>query len=416
MINKLKVAALVIAIVVLAGFSVNALVYPFFGRTTPPVSGEPGDDNGNNEPGDQDPGDQEPPDEEPVDEPDPNLIPRPKYVRGLYLSGNGAGHAPLRDPILKLLRETELNALVIDVRRDDGYITYRDTNVQLALDAKANANFVNMRAFMEVLREEQIYPIARIVVAKDNFVSKIRPDLFLQHKDGGVWKDKGGLAWGDMRNQEYWDYLIDIAIEAAEMGFREIQWDYVRFPSGGDGNMSTLATSIPRANMTKEGPYLRTEIIASFIAYSKEKLAPYNVAVTADTFGIMGTAPDEQSVGQQLELMLGAGLDVIKPMIYPGHFAVGTYGQKQPNRAPYEMVYQSTKDHLVRMEAMGSTTIMRPWLQDFVDHADRTFPYGVKEIHAQIKALEDLGVYEFLFWNARNVYTWEAYKTYNFAD
>ena len=414
--HKLRIVVMALIFLLLAGCVATAVTYPFWGRTSPPT--DIGGDPNPVDPGDPvdpvdpvDPGDPV----DPVDPVDPNMIPRPQHVRGIYLSGNGAGAANLREPVLELLRESELNALVIDVKRDDGHVTYRDTSVQLAIDAGANINFVDMHSFIDTLREEEVYPIARIVVAKDQFVSKIKPEWFFKNKDGGVWKDKGGNAWADISQQGYWDYLVDLAIEAAEMGFREIQWDYVRFPSGGDGSMATI-TGLPSANMTGEGTYQRSEIIASFLAYSKERLAPYNVEISADTFGIMGTTSNEQSVGQQLEVILGSEIDVISPMIYPGHYWAGTYGQSNPNRAPYEVVYQSTLDHLERMEAMDSNTVMRPWLQDFVDHSDRNFPYGVKEIHAQLRALDELGVKEYLFWNARNVYTWEAYKTWEWSE
>lgn len=413
--SKLKIAVIALAILLLAGCVATAIAYPFFGRTSPPS------DVGNNDPGpgqDPEPGDPQDPgqDPQPDPEPDPNLIPRPQYVRGVYLSGNGAGHAGLREPILQLLRDSELNSLVIDVKRDDGYVTYKDTNVQLALEAKANANFVDMRAFMETLREEQIYPIARIVVVKDKFVSQIRPEWFLQHKNGSIWKDKNGNAWADLRNKEYWDYLVDLAIEAAEIGFREIQFDYIRWPSGGDGKVSDLA-SIPAANMTSQGPYERSEIVSSFLAYAKERLDPLGVDVSADTFGIMGTVKNEQTVGQHLEEILASEIHAISPMIYPSHYWEGTYGFKVPDQQPFGVVRQSTLDHLVRMEAYGSEMVMRPWLQDFTaSWVPGYIRYGVNEIHAQIRALEDLGVKEYLFWNAGNKYTEEAYRTWQSND
>ena len=264
-----------------------------------------------------------------------------------------------------------------------------------------------MRAFLEILREEQIYPIARIVVAKDKLVSKVRPEWFFQDKNGGVWKGKGSTPWADLRNREYWEYLLEIAVEAVEMGFREIQFDYVRWPSGGDGKISNINGGLPGANMTSEGPYPRSEIIAEFLAYARERLHPYGVEVSADTFGIMGTARNEQAVGQHLETLLASGIDIICPMIYPSHYAAGSYGLADPNRSPYEVAYQSALDHLKRMEAMGAETILRPWLQDF---SQGGVHYGVEQITAQLQAMADLGIKEYLFWNAANVYTEAAYR------
>lgn len=408
--TKVKIVVISLIVLLMVGCVATAIAYPFLGRTSPPCNDpDPGTDPGT-DPG-ADPGID--PGIDPGADPgiDPNLIPRPEYVRGLFLTGHGANSARLREPVLKLLRESELNSLVINVKDDNGHITYKDTNVQIALDAGANENQVDMRAFMETLREEQIYPIARIVVAKDQFVSKIKPEWFFQDKSGGVWKGKSETPWVDLRNQGYWDYLLEIAVEAIEIGFREIQFDYVRWPSGGDGSIKNIV-NFPAANLTTEGPYLRSDITAQFLAYAKEHLEPYNVELSADTFGIMGTVYNEQSVGQHLETLLRSELDIVCPMIYPSHYWEGTYGLDNPNRAPYEVVYQSSLDHLERMQAMGSETILRPWLQDFHHWEDPSYKYGVKQIHAQIKALQDLGIKEYLFWNAGNRYTEEAYKTW----
>lgn len=341
----------------------------------------------------------------------PNVIPRPKYVRGIYLTGWGANNFHLRESVIALVRESGLNSLVINVKDDDGYITYKDTNVQLAREAKANINQVDMRAFLTRLRAERIYPIARIVVAKDKCVSQIKPEWFLQDKDRNVWKDKKNAAWADLRQQGYWDYLIEIAIEARDMGFREIQFDYVRWPSGGDGKISQIL-DIPSANLTATGPFVRSEVIADFLAYAREHLEPYGLEVSADTFGIMGTVKNEQTVGQQLEVILQSEVHAISPMIYPSHYWAGTYDQPNPNRAPYEVARQSALDHLVRMDAVGSKTILRPWLQDFEHWEDKSFIYGVQEIHAQLLAMEELGIKEYLFWNAENIFTEDAYKTW----
>lgn len=408
--KNFKVIILALVLLILAGCVATAIAYPFIGRTDPPDVGN--NDPGHTEPGgDPDPDPNDDPQPEPEPEPDPNIIPRPQYVRGLFLTGRGANSAKLREPIIQLLRDSELNSLVINVKDDEGYITYKDTNVQLALDAGANMNQVNMRAFMETLREEQIYPIARIVVAKDKLVSKVKPQWFFQNKSGGVWKGKGETPWADLRNKEYWDYLLEIAVEAVEIGFREIQFDYVRWPSGGDGGIKNITDLLP-ANMTLEGPYPRSEIIAEFLSYTMDKLAPYDVEVSVDTFGIMGIARNEQAVGQHFETILSSELDIVCPMIYPSHFANNTYGQPNPNRAPYEVVYQNSLDHLNRIEAAGAETILRPWLQDFNHWDDPQYKYGVEQIHAQLRALKELGIKEYLFWNAGNKYTEEAFKTW----
>lgn len=410
--KKIKLIFLTVIILLVVGCVATAIAYPFIGKTTPSIE-EPDPDpdpdpNPNPEP-------QPEPDPEPEPEPEPAFepIPRPQYVRGLFLTGHGAGSKKLREPVIKLLRESELNSLVINVKDDYGYITHGRSEIPLVIEAKANQKQFDLDSFMQQLREEQIYPIARIVVAKDKHVSKVRPQWFLQKADGTVWKDKNDTAWADLRNKEYWDYLLDIAEEAASMGFREIQFDYIRWPSGGDGKVSNIA-NLPAANMTSTGPYERSEIIAEFLKYAKARLEPLGIDVSADTFGIMGTVKDEQTVGQQLEVMLTTDIHAISPMIYPSHYWTGTYGYKVPDQEPYGVAYQSSKDHLVRMEAVNSKIIMRPWLQDFTATWVKGYiRYGVKEIHAQLRAMQELGIKEYLFWNAGNKYTEEAFRTWN---
>jgi hypothetical protein len=410
--KKIKLIFLTVIILLVVGCVATAIAYPFIGKTTPSIE-EPDPDpdpdpNPNPEP-------QPEPDPEPEPEPEPAFepIPRPQYVRGLFLTGHGAGSKKLREPVIKLLRESELNSLVINVKDDYGYITHGRSEIPMVIEAKANQKQFDLDSFMQQLREEQIYPIARIVVAKDKHVCKVMPQWFLQKADGTVWKDKNDTAWADLRNEEYWDYLLDIAEEAASMGFREIQFDYIRWPSGGDGKVSNIA-NLPAANMTSTGPYERSEIIAKFLKYAKERLAPLGIDVSADTFGIMGTVKDEQTVGQQLEVMLTTDIHAISPMIYPSHYWTGTYGYKVPDQEPYGVAYQSSKDHLVRMEAVNSKIIMRPWLQDFTATWVKGYiRYGVKEIHAQLRAMQELGIKEYLFWNAGNKYTEEAFRTWN---
>jgi hypothetical protein len=404
---KLTLKTVVTAVVILlvVGCVATAIAYPFIGRTSPPGP-DPGGD-----PGVVDPEPDPDPDPEPDPDPDPGPgqvlepIPRPQYVRGLFLTGHGAGAKKLREPVLQVIRDSELNAVVVNIKDDEGYITHGQTQVPLANEAKANQKQFDVESFMEQLRQDNIYPIARIVVAKDKHVYKVHPDWFFKEADGSVWKAKGNVAWADLRNRGYWDYILDIAEEAVEMGFREIQFDYVRWPSSGDGAVSKIANNLPST-----GEFERSQVIVEFLAYARERLGALGIDLSADLFGIMGTAKDEQNVGQQLELMLSSNIHAISPMMYPSHYGKNTYGFPVPDAEPYGTILQSSKDHLVRMEAVQSQVILRPWLQDFTVNKD--IKYGIKEVQAELKALKDLGIKEYLFWNAGNKYTEEAYRTW----
>jgi hypothetical protein len=224
-----------------------------------------------------------------------------------------------------------------------------------------------------------------------------RPDLAVQRTDGSPWRDRSGHYWLDPYNKKNWDYNVDVAIDAAKRGFGEIQWDYVRFPSEG--------ARAGRIYPAKEKDDLRSEarVIAEFLQYSREKLKPYNVKVSADVFGLTVSAKPESDmgIGQKIDLML-PHLDVVCPMIYPSHYARGEYGIAHPNASPYRTVSLALRDTVERVK--GTDTKIRPWLQDF----SLGVRYGVPEVRAQIKAGRDRGVTEYLLWNAANRYTVSA--------
>ena len=129
------------------------------------------------------------------------------------------------------------------------------------------------------------------------------------------------------------------------------------------------------------------------------------VTISADVFGMVLTNPDDLTIGQHLDDFVPY-IDYISPMIYPSHFPKAWNGIANTHTNPYQTIYDSTKRGLDRMSVqVGSTTarkMMRPWLQDFSIYG---VVYRAPEVKAQIKALEDLGVYGFLLWNASNRYT-----------
>lgn len=323
--------------------------------------------------------------------PDIRLVPPDYYdslkqdapvVKGVYSTGWIAG-SKYFDPLLAFIQKTDVNALVVDIKDDTGAISYQ-SKVPLAKKINANVNKIkSIEALMDTLKSNDIYPIARIVCFKDPLLAKMRPDLAAQSKKGGTWYDRQGLAWVDPHSREVWDYTIDLAKEAAALGFKEIQFDYVRFAS--DGALSDII--YPHASGRS-----KAEVVRSFLAYAREELSVYGVVLSADVFGLVCSVPDDLGIGQQLEL-IAEEVDYICPMVYPSHYYRGTYGIENPNVKPYETVYKSLTDAMKRIE--GKRAKLRPWLQDFsLGH-----PYGRAELQAQIKATQDAGIEEWLFWN-----------------
>lgn len=369
--------------------------------STAPVAPEPNSDEYTNE----EPKEYEP-DLEP--EPEPSLITgpfieRPEHVRGIYLSGNSAGLDERLNNLIELVKETKLNSMVIDVKDDHGEISYRSTNVELALEIGANINKIrDIEGLMEKLAENDIYPIARVVVFKDNKLGSKRNDLAVKNLDGSVWVESGSkVHWVDPHSREVWEYVAEVAKEAARLGFREIQLDYVRFPDRvGDRVKFDHKDSF---DLVSREEYTKSKVIAEFIKFIAAELKPYNVELSADIFGLIGTVRDDMNIGQHLETLLGANaLDLICPMVYPSHYHNNNYGlYPSNNHHPYLTIKYALTDYLKRIEAMGSDVMIRPWLQGF-NHGKPS--YGVHEVREQIRAAEELGIYEYLIWNPRNQY------------
>jgi hypothetical protein len=318
------------------------------------------------------------------------LITRPRQVKGIYLTGHTAGKAHFEE-LVQLVKATELNAMVIDMKYDDGKLSYPRTMVPWAEAAGALGWFIDdPAALVARLAEEEIYPIARIVVFKDKTMAKHRPELAVQNSWGGLWLDWGGNYWLDPYNKENWKYVVALAREAAEIGFREIQFDYVRFPS--DGNLA--AAVYPARDDTPIN-----QVIPAFLRYARASLAEYGVEVSADIFGLVPVEPGGMGIGQHLE-SIAAEVDIICPMIYPSHYSPGNLGLPDPDQAPYDTVYRTLQVGRSRLEQSGLNTVVRPWLQDFtIRHV-----YGAAEVRAQIEAAAALGYNEFLLWNAHNYY------------
>jgi hypothetical protein len=335
-------------------------------------------------------------------EPDKSTEPEKEAVKvkGLYLTGWTVGSNDKVNHYVQLANETEINAYVVDIKDDDGFVGYESQLAEVrnngAYKKKYNADNV-LKAF----HDNGIYVIGRLVAFKDPVYSTKRPDLSIKKADGSVWKDNKGLSWLNPYNKENWDYLISIAQEAVDKGFDEIQFDYVRFPSDGKKQMSF-------AGADKE----KYEIIREFLEYAKTKIT--KVPVSADVFGIILESPaDTEKIGQYLEYV-GKDVDYICPMVYPSHYAVGQIVNNvtfsKPDLDPYGVVYNSLVKCKNRIDQISDHTYnakVRPYLQDFTaSWLGKGYyqDYGADQVKQQIKAVYDAGYEEWILWDASNTY------------
>lgn len=328
-------------------------------------------------------------------------VPTPDTLRGLYVNRWAALGSKL-DRLIEIARTTEINALVIDVKDDRGFVLYR-SSVPLAREIGADTadghwmSRSKLRAVLDTMTAHGIYPIARIVVAKDPLLAQKKLDLAIKRKsDLKPWLDKNGHPWLDPHQRVVWQYAADLAREAYEVGFSEVQFDYVRFP---DEKRLINETVYPLANGRT-----RAQVIRDQLGFLRKALKPQGIRITADVFGLTATDTTDMGIGQRWEMFVDQ-VDVVLPMIYPSHFARGTYKLRNPNAHPYQTIDHALKDAIARSDSIPNAALIIPWYQDFTLGAPR---YEAAQIRAQKKAGYDNGFQSWILWNPKSNYTLAA--------
>ncbi|MBE5917020.1 MAG: sugar fermentation stimulation protein [Pseudobutyrivibrio ruminis] len=320
-------------------------------------------------------------------------------VRGIYVTGPTAGTQRM-DEIINLVNETELNTIVLDVKDDNGNISFEMNNAY-ALEIGACIPYIkDINALLKQLKDNNIYVIARVPCFKDPILASAKPELGLCTYAGEPVTDLYGNAWVNPCRQEVWDYIISICESCAELGFDEIQLDYVRFPVGTNAEQANYGTVIDDTN--------RQEYINTFINQICASMHEMGVPVTADVFGtIIHSQIDAEHVGQDYQTFAST-LDVLCPMIYPSHYASGEFGLEIPDAAPYETIYEAlsySKNILSSLDS-DEVAVIRPWLQAFdATWVDGYIEYDGTAIRKEIQAVYDAGYEEWILWNSKSIYS-----------
>ncbi|MFQ5613871.1 MAG: putative glycoside hydrolase [Anaerolineae bacterium] len=336
----------------------------------------------------------------PEPEPVPALAPPElREIHGFYASYPAIGSPVFRRHIYHLLETTALNALVIDVKSDQGWITYPS---QVALVAKIGADRPAAPDFAELLadlRARGVYVIARLALFKDDALAQAHPEYAVRVSgNDSIWRDRQNLCWVDPFFQEAWDYNLQLAEEAARLGFAEIQFDYLRFPTPGPGGAPAFSQEA-----TEES---RVGAVSGFLRAAQDCLAALEVKLAASVFGYACWRGDDTLIGQNIEQM-APFLDVLSPTLYPSTFGSGIPNCRNAIACPYEIVVESARRAVERVASMDCQ--VRPWLQDFPDYRFDGRVYGVEEIRAQIKGAFDAGCTGYMMFDPRVKYTDEAY-------
>lgn len=380
----------------------------------------------------------------PDDRPVVGHVPLPEQVKAIYMTSCVAGTPSFRERLITLAQETEINSIMIDIKDYSGTISFPpESDAWKPAWQEARCGTRDMRELIELLHDHDIFVIGRITVFQDPFYAPLHPELAVLRSDQEtIWRDHKGLSFIDVAAKPYWDHIIDLSIESYNLGFDELNFDYVRYPS--DGNMQDIyfPSSVAgeygmdrQANLEAFFAYLHQAMTdeSRFADYRHENTGRSSAIpwTSADLFGMTTTNYDDLSIGQ-VQDRAAPYFDFIAPMVYPSHYPQGAFGYGDPNEYPYEIVYYAMKTGVDRMAA--STTPMqgfqhepiyttnasgtpqvtnryskpaygpeklRTWIQDF----DYGGEYDAADVRAQIQASYDAGVMSWMLWAPSNIYT-----------
>ncbi len=323
-------------------------------------------------------------------------IKTPEIVKAIYLTSATPGSFRFNE-LAELVKKTELNAMVIDIKDSFGKPAY-DSKVSLAQKVGISVGKMkDLSGLLLKLHESGIYAIARIAVFQDPALARARPDLALKDTGGGIWADRKGVTWVDPAAREVWEYNAALAREAVELGFDEVNFDYVRFAS--DGATSRIVYPFWDGKMPK------WEVIIAFFQYLRASLNDTGAPLSADMFGITVWRDDDTNIGQRFVDALQY-FDYVAPMLYPSHFPAGFEGLANPALHPYEIYKKSIeRAEATRASSTEARAKIRPWIQDFDLGAD----YTAEMIREEIAGAMEAGAGGWMVWNARNVYTEDAF-------
>ena len=338
----------------------------------------------------------------------------PEPLKGVYMTACYAGTPSLRSKVVKLIDETELNAVVIDIKDYSGTVSFAtgDPSIEALGGSGKGCKVSDMREFLEELHDKKIYVIGRVTVFQDQIYTKVHPSSAVKKANGvDIWKDRKGLSFVDVGAKDFWDYTVSIATSSYAAGFDEINFDYIRFPSDGDMKDISFTHSLGKT---------KKQALKEFFEYLDQKLRSTKVVTSADVFGMTTTNTDDLNIGQVLEYAL-LNFDYVAPMVYPSHYPPKFNGWPDPNKVPYEIVKFSMDAAVARTNFLHteiSTTTasstpdkrlmkrinplqLRPWLQD----NDYPVHYTVDMIRKQIQATYDSGLTSWMLWDPANTYT-----------
>ena len=329
-------------------------------------------------------------------------------VKGLYFNTYSINNPEVYNYITDLIENSNLNAVVVDIKDDWGNVTMKfDTDDEDILYSKID--IVDPKTLIEDLHKRGIYVIGRVTTFKDSIITEKHPDWGFTLSDGTLWKNGHQEAFMNPFLKEVQDYDIKIAKLAAEAGFDEIQFDYVRFAEGFETFGDTLEYSrgeFEDKTEMDEGEK-RVAAITGFVQRAREELQEYKVPISIDVFGYALQVRRAEGIGQDFDKMANQ-TDAISSMIYPSHWGSGSFEIEKPDLEPYNLVYRYLQEEQKVLGDLEHPPVSRPWIQDFTAPwigEGNWMTYDGAAVQAQIDAIYDAGQNEYLIWNANSEYS-----------
>ncbi len=311
----------------------------------------------------------------------------PRNLKAIYISPTTAKRK--QRYAFRLMEKYGFNAAVIDVKDDFGRLVY-GSKLPEAIAMGNGRQRAPIRQLVRDLKKKNIYVIARQVVFKDNRVFKYRRNRYaIRTRGGGVWVGKNADGtdnierWTDTYSTWVHDYNVRVAREVLELGFDEVQFDYIRFPTDG---------GVGRGRWRhRRGDAYRSEALESFLRRARERISK---PISIDIYGYNGIYRVSGIVGQDL-VDMGEYVDVISPMHYSSHFGPRYLEHVSPrlNRTR-ELLLMGTARPVAMSRGRFS---VRPWLQAFKMSVGR-WGWGEPYMEAQIKGTRDGGASGYLWW------------------
>jgi hypothetical protein len=310
---------------------------------------------------------------------------QPRNIRALRVSGDKAASSEVWQELMSLVDQSTVNALVIDTKDETGWVSHESRVATVEeIGALNTGHLYDVEQVIADMDARDLYKITRVVVFQDNFLARAKPDLAVRNENTGEpWMNEKGIRWLDATDRNSWNYALELAEEACDLGFDEIQFDYIRFPS--DGDITTIQT---------DGPYNaenRTATVKAFLDEAYALLNPMGCAVAADIFAITLTSENDEGIGQRPEV-LASSVDVLSPMIYTYTYGSGWGGYDDPNEHPVELVSMALDGGIPKLEGHA---IYRPWIQ--------TWQLNAGEINSVQEVVEERGL-GWMIWSANTQY------------